>query len=248
MKRRLLTLLLALTLFLGLALPVCADTTGLVRDGAELLTDRAERELEEQLERISREYETDVIVVTLSTIRNARLEDYEDEYYDTHFGPEHDGIMLLIVMDLREYRILSNGYGNVAVPPSDIDTICRHIEPYLRDGDYAAAFRTFAEDCEYQLAGQRDGFPFDLGGTLAISLGVGFAVALVVVLILALQLRSTGRRKSAQGYACQGSFRLTGSHDIYLYRNLSRRPRQDSSSGSGRSSGGGGRSSGGGRF
>ena len=247
MKKRLFSLILALIVCLSLALPALADGTGLVRDGADLLTARAESELEALLERISRTYDTDVIVVTVDSAENRTVDTFTEAYFDSSFGSNHDGIMLLIAMAEREYRILSNGVGADAVSNADIDSISGHIEPYLRDGDYAAAFRRFAEDCEYQLSGLRNGFPFEFGRNLLISLAVGFGVALVVVLILASQLRSTGRRKTAEEYTRKGSFRLTGSHDIYLYRNVSRRARQENSSGGGRKSGGG-RNMGGGRF
>lgn len=247
MKKRLFSLMLVLTLCVGMALPVLADGTGLVRDGADLLTVRAEDQLEAELERISRAYGTDVWVVTLESVGNAHVDEYTNTYFDTHFGRDHNGILLLITMAEREYRILSNGFGADALSSADIDDICDHIEPYLRDGDYAAAFMGFAQDCAYQLEGQVNGFPFAMGESLAVSLLVGFGVGGIVVLVLSLQLRSTGRRRTAQGYTRKGSFRLTGASDIYLYRNVSRRARQDSSSGGGHRSGGG-RNMGGGRF
>ena len=248
MKKRLFSLILILTLCLSMALPALADNTGLVRDGAELLTDRAESELEAELERISGAYGADVLVVTLKNLEGFEMDFFTEKYYDTFVGADHDGVMLLITMAEREYRILSNGFGAEAVSDSEIDDICAHIEPYLRDGDYAAAFGRFAQDCEYQLNGQVNGFPFEFGKMLIISLFAGVLVALVVVLVLAFQLRSTGRRHTAEGYTRKGSFHLTGASDIYLYRNVTRRPRQtENSSGSHRSSGGG-RNMGGGRF
>lgn len=248
MKKRLFSLLLALILCLSLALPGFAAGTGLLRDEADLLTVKAESELEQELERISREYDTDVIVITVDTVGNDWVDDFTENYYDTKFGPSHDGIMLLITMAEREYRILSNGFGADAVSTSDIDRMCDRIEPYLRDGDYAAAFRKFAQECEWELDGEINGFPFAFGESLAISLLIGFVVALVVVLILAAQLRSARPRNTAAEYTRKGSFRLTGASDIYLYRNVSRRARQTSSSGGGSRSSGGSRNMGGGRF
>lgn len=247
MKKRLFSLLVVLSLCLSLALPALAAGTGLLRDDADLLTVKAETELEQELERISRAYGTDVIVITVDTVGNDWVDDFTENYYDTKFGPDHDGIMLLITMTEREYRILSNGFGADAVSSSDIDEMCGHIEPYLRDGDYAAAFRRFAQDCERELDGEINGFPFAFGESLLISLVIGLVVALVVVLILASQLRSARPRNSAEGYTRKGSFHLTGAADIYLYRNVSRRAKQTNSGGSGRSSGGS-RNMGGGRF
>lgn len=250
MKKRLFSLFLILALCLTLAQPCLAAGTGLLRDDADLLTARAESDLEAELERISKAYDTDVIVVTVDSVGNRWVDDYVEDYYDSQFGRNHDGILLLITMAEREYRILSNGFGAEAVSNGDIDEICGHIEPYLRDGDYAAAFLRFARDCEYELDGQINGFPFAFGKSLLISLVAGFTVALVATLVMAAQLRSARRRSTAAEYTRKGSFRLTGSHDIYLYRTTSRRLRQNSSSGGsrGRSSGGGGRNMGGGRF
>lgn len=257
MMKRLYSLVLALVLCLTLSVPVLAAGTGLLRDDADLLTAREESELEQELERISRAYGTDVIVVTVAAVGNRWVDDYTQDYFDSNFGRSHDGILLLVTMAEREYRILSNGLGAAALSDSDIDAICGHIEPYLRDGDYAAAFLRFAQDCERELDGEINGVPFEFGKSLLISVVVGFLVALVVVLVLASQLRSARRRNTAGEYQRRGSFRLTGSSDLYLYRNVTRRPRQNNSPG-GRGGGprhgggghhhGGGRNMGGGRF
>jgi uncharacterized membrane protein YgcG len=61
------------------------------------------------------------------------------------------------------------------------------------------------------------------------------------------QLKSVRMQNQANNYLKAGSMHLTASHDLYLYRHVSRTPRQTNSSSSG-SRGGGSRSGGGGKF
>lgn len=87
--------------------------------------------------------------------------------------------------------------------------------------------------------------PVPFGEALLIALGIGLLVALIVTLIMKGQLRSVRFKHSASDYVRSGSLRLTQSHDLYLYRNVTRTPRPKNNSSHGPHGGHGGR---GGRF
>lgn len=246
--KRFFSLFLLLAVCLSLTISVSAEEA-LVYDQADLLTDSQETRLQAQLSAVSQQYAAQIIVVTLSAADGHDV-DYLTEYiYDGMnfgYGSNRDGVMLLVCMDPRQYRILSNGYAGDAISPGVIDSIGDAIVSDLSDGDYADAFEEFAVQCAYYLDGHVNGFPFPLGRNLLIALAIGLAAGLITVLIMKSQLKSVRQQNQANVYMKSGSMHLTGSSDVFLYRNVSRTRRQTSSSSGSRS--GGSRSMGGGSF
>ena len=109
----------------------------------------------------------------------------------------------------------------------------------LGDGNYVAAFNHFVDECEYQINGERNGFPFDFGKNILIALAVGLVVAFIATGVMKGQLKSVRRKAEADNYVKSGSMHITQSSDIYLYRTVNRVKKQTSSS----SGSSGGRSS-----
>lgn len=253
MKCKIVTALaLVFLLCLTLTLPVLAESptqNTTIEDGAGLLSSTQERKLREKLETISHTYDAQIVIVTLGTIGSSDMDGYVHDYYDSHglgYGKNKDGILLLLVMDIREFRILSNGAAADALTQGRIDAITDAITPDLSNGDYAEAFHTFADKCEYYLDGQVNGFPFAFGKTLAIALGIGLVVGLIVAFSLKGQLKSVRMQHRAHDYVKPGSMHMTYHSDLFLYRTVNRTRRQ--SSGSSSSGGSGSRRTGGGRF
>lgn len=249
MIRKMLSLFLALLLCVSLPAAVfAAGNTEFVYDDAELLTQSEETALRRKLAAVSAEYEAQIVVATIGSLSDSDIDYFVEYLYDSMgfgYGSNHDGVLLLVCMDPREYRILSNGYAGIAINNAAIDNICDEIVSDLSDGDYADAFNGFADECAYYLEGYNNGFPFDAGESLLISLIIGVVVGLIVVLILAAQLKTVRKQNSAKVYEKPGSMRLTVRSDIFLYRNVTRTKRQTSSSSG---SGGSARSKGGGSF
>lgn len=250
MTRKFVSVILAVLLCVSLAVSASAATTEFLYDDADLLTAAEEQLLSEKLANYSSAYNTQFVVVTAKSI-DRNIDQYLDYLYDSRgfgYGQTREGVLLLVCMDIREYRILSNGYAGDAISPDDIDDICDVIVSDLSDGDYAEAFTKFADECAYYLNGYINGYPFATGKNLAISLAIGIAVGLVVVLILRGQLKSVRKQNQADQYSKVGSLNLTAKSDLFLYRNVTRRKRESSSSSGGGSRGGGSRSTGGGKF
>lgn len=248
--KKLFSILLALLLCVSLTVPVLAADAPRLVDDAELLTSSQERSILAQLDEISETYQVDVIIVTVDSAGIYGPDWFVETYYDQHgygFGPNRDGVMLLLAMEDRDYRILANGFGHQAVTNSEIYEIGDRIQPHLSDGDYADAFRMFAEACEYEINGEINGFPFDFGMNLLICLVIGLVAAGIATGIMAAQLRSVRHRHEAAEYTRPGSMRLSHSGDLFLYRTVNRRRRQTESSGSGGRSGSS-RGVGGGKF
>ena len=238
---------MSLLLVLCLALPFGAYAAGeqVVFDEADLLTASEELALERRLMDVSRNYEAQILVCTIPYLPGGDVDSYVDIVYDSMdfgYGENRDGVLLLVCMNPRQYRILSNGYAGVAINTSDIGYIGDAIVSDLSDGYYADAFHTFANECEYYLNGYINGYPYEVGTWIVVSLVIGVVVALIALLVMWMKLKSVRRQNRAADYVKPGSMNLTLQEDIYLYRTVNRTKREtNSSSGSGtaRSKGGG---------
>ncbi len=220
-------------------------------DDADLLTDTEEETLVAQLEKISHTYNTQLVICTIASMDGGDIDGFIDYLYDTMelgYGENHEGVLLLISMDPREYRILSNGYAGEAVGPDEIDTLCDIMDAYLPNGAYSTAFFYFAEQCGEFLEYYQAGSPFAVGKNLAISIVIGLIAGLIVAFVLKSQLKSVHKQNQASVYVKKGSMTVDSRYDIFLYRNVSctKKPEERSSSSSG--SGSSTRSKGGGSF
>lgn len=246
MKKTFFAILLAALLSCFLAFSVFAASGENVYDEADLLSRTEEARLAEKLAEIGKQLDAQIVVMTLPST-DGSIDSLVEEMYDSMdmgYGENRDGVLLLVCMDTREYRILSNGYASQAIGYYEIDVIGEAIVSYLSDGDYADAFDTFAEQCAYYLDGYRNGFPFQAGETLVIALIIGVVVGLIVAFALKAQLTSVRQQRQANAYVKSGSMQITTRSDLFLYRNVSRTRRQSSNS----SGGGSSRKVGGGSF
>ena len=220
-------------------------------DDADLLTDSEEVALVEKLTEVSHATNAQIVIATIASMDGGDIDSFVDYLYDSMgfgYGENHDGVLLLVCMDPREYRILSNGYAGVAIGPDQIDTLCDIVEFYLSKGNYATAFTLFTNECEEFLAYHQAGSPFNFGKNLAISLIIGLIVGVIVAFVMKGQLKSVRKQDGARVYVKKDSMKLSYSRDIFLYRNVTRTKKQERVESSSSSSGGTTRSKGGGSF
>ena len=246
MKRKLLSMLFVVVLCLSFAVSAFAASGADIYDEADLLSTQEETQLAEKLSEIGEEFDAQIVIMTVSST-NGNIDAYIEEMFDgmnMGYGEKRDGVLLLVCMDDREYRILSNGYAGEAIGPSQIDAIGDAIVSDLSDGAYADAFSTFADQCAYYLDGYLNGFPFNFGKNLIVALIIGMVAGVAVALVLKKQLKSVRQQNQANVYIKSGSMQITKSRDLFLYREVSRTKKASSdSSGSGSS-----RNVGGGKF
>jgi uncharacterized protein len=173
------------------------------------------------------------------------IDTFVEDVYDSMnmgCGENRDGVLLLVCIDSREYRILSNGYAGEAIGIDQIDAISEAIVSNLSDGDYADAFITFADNCAYYLDGYLNGFPFNAGKNLVVALIIGVVAGVIVAFVLKKQLKSVRQQKQANVYTKSDSMQITASRDLFLYREVSKTKKastNSSGSGSSRNVGGG---------
>lgn len=220
-------------------------------DEADLLTDSEETALVEKLTKVSHATNAQIVIATIASMDGGDIDSFVDYLYDTMgfgYGENHDGVLLLVCMDPREYRILSNGYAGVAIGPDQIDTLCDFMETYLPNGHYVAAFNSYADQCGEFLEYYQMGSPFKVGKNLAISLIIGIIAGLIVVLVLKGQLKSVRKQDQAHRYVKPGSMTVDMQYDIFLYRTVTRTKKQERVESTSSGSGSTARSKGGGSF
>ena len=257
--------LAALILAAALAVPAFAVEGGFadlyyrMNDSAEVLPDSvpavmaSELRPEASLEELSVRQSFDVVIATIESLESVdydSMEAYADDLYDFcqfGYGSDMDGVLLLVSVGDRKWHISTCGYGITAFTDAGIQYLGEQMTPFMADGDYAGAFRTFVQWSDTYIDAARAGHPYDVNNLpreplslmyLFLALGIGLVLAWVVVHVMKSQLRSVAFQENAASYVREGSMKLTNQRDLFLYRDVHRteRPKESSSSDSGGSS------------
>ena len=254
--KKVLTVLLALLIFLSLAAPAFAEAMPRLVDQADLLNDWEEASLLSELDAISSRHGMDVVVVTADTLDGKSPMAYADDFYDYN-GYCEDGILLLVSMEDSDWWISTAGYGITAFTDAGIEYLGNRFVPSLSDGDYAGAFGIYADHCDEFITQAKTGDPYDTHNlpkepfaflmNLAICFVIGLVIAAIATAIMKGQLKSVRSQAGASSYVKSGSLNVTHRQDLFLYRDVKRTAKPKDSGGSsthtsssGRSHGGGG--------
>lgn len=255
MKKKLSVFLFALAFFLclGTALPVFAaeddgfaDAYYRVLDMANLLTAREEAALIAKLDEISLRQHMDVVVVTTDDLEGYSVRAYADLIYDScgfGYGNRKDGLLLLISIEDNDWYISTCGYGIAVFTDAGIKYIGNRITPYLSDGDFAAAFDTYASLCDEFITQAGTGMPYDNGNLpreplsliwIPICLVIGFVLSQIIVGQMKGKLKTVRSQAAANSYLKNGSMLVTESRDMFLYHTVTRiaKPKNNRPSGS----------------
>ena len=249
MKKNLIYLLLMVCMIFTVMFPVSASEYYPVFDEPDLLTDSEESELIAKLENICSQKQMEVVVAAFETIGDYSPMEYADDFYDYNgygYGENRDGLILIVVMDTRDWWISTCGKAITTFTDAGIDYIGEQIVPYMADGDYYGAFSRFAEQCVAYIDQANAGDPYDTHNlpkdpfnavtALVIAVVIGFIVGKIYTGSLKGQLKTVQAQRAAANYVKNGSMNVTNSRDFFLYRNVSKVARETSSSRSGGSS------------
>lgn len=182
---------------------------------------------------IYNEYVTIATIESLESVDYDSMEAYADDLYDFcqfGYGPEMDGVLLVSVGD-RKWHISTCGYDITAFTDAGIQYLGQQMTPFMADGDYAGAFRTFVQWSDTYIDAAWAGHPYDVNNLpreplslmyLFLALGIGLMLAWVVVGVMKSQLRSVAFQENAASYVREGSMNLTNSRKLFLYRDVQR--------------------------
>ena len=224
-------------------------------DEVGLLTAEQAEELTAKLDEISARRQFDVVITVVSSIGSSNARVYAADFYEMYgfgFGENSDGIILMIAMEDRDWAFATTGHGEYVFTYSGQEYLEELFLPYLRNDQYFRAFMAFADAVDDFLQKEEDGDRYTSDNIptspterrnahirwLVISIVIALIVPAIVVAVWTRQLKSVRPRDGASDYIREGSFMLRVQRDIFLYRNVTRTPRnQDSGGGKGGSSG-----------
>jgi uncharacterized protein len=242
MKKRLITFLIT-ALFLFLSFPAFAQTR--VVDNAGLLTAGEIRELEGLMAEIAGTYDFDLVIVTEGSIGVVDSFDYADGFFDGNgygIGASRDGCLLLLVMDIRERVFSTNGRGVKMLNATADKRLEKNILAYLRNDNWAEAFRAYVSTWETFLALDAKGKSYNILTEHApvfyiVSWAIAIIIGLIYVAALKKQMNTVFLKTEANVFIAPGSLNFTRKQDNYLYSTTTKTKIESSSSGGGRSSG-----------
>ena len=239
-------MILTVCVLLAMSLSIQASEVLPLFDEPDLMTDAQEASLAAKLERISEQYQMEVVVAAFETIDGASPMEYADDYYDYNgygYGENRDGLVLIVVMDSRDWWISTRGSAITAFTDAGIEYIGDQIVPYMSADDFAGAFNAFADQCSMFMAQAATGDPYDVhnlpqppkepfnaGMAVVIAIAVGFIIGKIYADGLKGQLKSVSAQKSAESYVKRGSMNVTTSRDFYLYRSVTKTAKPSDSS------------------
>ena len=126
-------------------------TTQKVYDEADLLTSNQIATLNQIANDLSQSLNMDIVIVTIVDNQGKTSRDYADDYYDYNgfgFGPDADGVLLLINMDDREVYISTAGIAIRYLTDLRIERILDAVYPHLSSGDYYSGVTAFLNNLE----------------------------------------------------------------------------------------------------
>lgn len=244
MKRIITSLLLVLLLTSLLVLPVSARS-GYALDYANLMTREEIQVLEDRCLEIRNAEGLDVVLLTVPSLLDNSPQDFADNFYDNNGYGEH-GLLFLLDMGSRQWHISTAGSATDALSDRDLAAIEERVIPYFSEGRYYDGFCRFLDILPKYLAAEAEG-----GVNLFLSILAGAGIAGIAVLIMRGTMNTKNPQRSAVSYEKTGSYQVSQHQDLFLYSNITKRPRpQNNSSGSSTHRASSGRSHGGrgGRF
>lgn len=226
-----LLLVFILTFCLLTVLPIAAGTlTERLYDQADLLSSSERSELRQRLNEVSEKYKINVIIVTTADLDGKTPEAYADDFYDSHFGINTDGILLLRYKNSfdRYVHISTSGSCISAFTDVDIEIILDNMQPFCNIDDDAGSFNAFIDSVQNEYSYKKI--------WIVIGLMTGLIIAGIVTGNMKNQLKTVKPQRYAGNYIRDNSVNITESRDTFLYKNVSRVRIERSSSSSGGSS------------
>ena len=257
MNRRLVSLVLSL-LLLGACIPFARALSYRVHDEARLMTHEEIAELETIAEDVSSATGLDLVILTVGSLGDKSPSTYADHYYDSN-GYADDGLLFMLAMEERDWYISTSGEAIRIFDDDAIDQLLAAGLPWFSEGYYQQGFYEVLHEVEQITrnyshsqttnnaapSARRTSEPSRAGKMILISILIGIAVSGITILIMRSSMNTKRKQRSAADYLMPGSYHLRTRQDIFLYSNVTKTPRQQSTSSthgssSGRIHGGGG--------
>ncbi len=159
-----------------------------------------------------------------------------------------DGVLLLVSVGDRKWHISTCGYGITAFTDAGIQYLGEQMTPFMADGDYAAAFRTFIQWSDTYVTAARAKATPTMWTTcprsrclimyLVLALGIGLVTGMGRDRRDEKPAEERGAPAGRHQLCAAGQHEADQQRDLFLYRDVHRteRPKESSSGDSGGSS------------
>ena len=248
-----------IALIIALNFSVASAAVMPVNDQAGLLSEQQVDQLNDKIRDIQLAHRIKIGVVFVKSLGNRDIVTASNELLDKNFANGVNGsIILLVDMDSRKFEIATRGLMVESVTDAEgIPFLKDKFTGSLRAGDYFGAVNDFADGVNelenyYEKNGQAYGAKIPGGFN-----PMAAAAAVVVALFCGVSVRSwlissmsnIRHAMEATDYLKRNTVHFTEKRDMFLFKNVKRRPRSSGGrGGSGGGSHGGGHGGGGGSF
>lgn len=236
----------------GMVDPVYTNDGSLfpVVDRANLLNDDEEASLAGHIYQFEEKYHSAIVILTVETLGDRSPRDYAEDFYvynNYGYGGTKDGLIFLIAMDSRDWYIAVAEGAMDVVTDSAREDIFDACSSDLSNGNYYSSFDKFVSACDRKFQSYEEDHTFTIG-KFFICLVAGLLLALIPLFFFIGQLQTVHPEKGASNYSPTG-LSLTGKHDRFVRKSVSKtKIQKESSSSSHTHSSGTNFSGGGGKF
>ena len=224
-------------------------------DNAGLLDNSQAQAIRAELDRVSKTYDFDLVIVTEKNIGNKSSMDYADDFFDYSgygLGGDRDGCLFLQVTETRDYWFSTSGRGIGIYNEAAFDNLEAKVLKQLRKDSYYDAYLAFIKASEVYLKLDAKGrsysylhsyFPIFLISSWILALLIG----LIVVASWKKGMNNALLKTEAASYIVPNTLSFADKRDRFLYSTVTKmaKPKSSSSGGghthtssSGRSHGG----------
>lgn len=241
MKKLLSLLTIALALIL-ITTPTLADEKQTyIIDAAHILNDDAKGVINTHLEKVSDKQNTNTYAVIVYSIYDEDINDYASQLLEEYLEPlekNKEGVLLLIVLDSRNYALVTDEYAGQVVDKAALEAITTAIVPPLSEDNYVEAFKQYGDEVEKAYK-NKDKSPnkevttlpkkakelfslVRLGGSLV----VGSLIALFMASRSKAQLKTIRTKQSAESYLTKSDIKKDDNSDLLLYEKTTKKPKE----------------------
>ena len=222
-----------------------------VTDTAHLLSTNEIQMLTQKIQQVEQKHKIKIGVNFAHSIGGHDVEIVAKNFLKKNFSDgQNGGIVLLVAMDVRKWRIVTDEKMESRLNAVNVSGVGGFVDK-LTEGNYYSAAESYINAVDKMLTYyEQNGSPYDpvnefnplaLMAAIVISIVIGFMIRSGLIG----SMSNVRHAFSAGNYLKNDSVNIINSQDIYLFTNVSRRPKPTSNNSSGRRSGGGGGSAGG---
>lgn len=216
-----------------------------VVDFVGALSSDQEKELEEDIQRVVRRHDEDVVILFAELdgkTPTARADDYFDEN-GYGIGAKRSGILMLVAPGTRDVWFSTRGDSISTFTDAGIKGLLNTLKPSLSEGKWHEASTLFVSECERYMTAAEGGFPITSGPVAPFQIFVKWVFIIVASIsgafiamrkfiepIFVKKMSNEGLVPTARSYVAPNSFHVTREDVTLISSNVTSVPKPPPSS------------------